>query len=212
MPLKLLLVDDDRLARHALRSLIKAHTPYQVVEEARNGKEACDLAFQARPDVILMDAAMPVMDGVEATRRILEGNPNARILALSTHDEPVWVRSMFEAGVRGFVLKESGIEALRPAIEAVAAGKYYADPAMITDTVLRDYVRQIGSKGKTTADSLTARQREVLRHIGEGRSTKDIADRLGVSTQMVDRYKQQVMKALGLKNPAELVLYAVKTG
>ena len=212
MRLGILLAEDDQYARQMIRSLLKVHTRYQIVSEARNGKEACELAIDTKPDVILMDAAMPVMDGVEATRRILARDPSARILALSTHDEPVWIRSMFEAGAKGFILKQSGIEILRAAIEAVAAGKYFTDPAVITDVVTRDYVRQLGSGGKTPADVLTPRQHEVLRHIGEGCSSKDIADRLGVSTRMVDKHRRDIMTALSLKSPAELVVYAVKTG
>ena len=108
------------------------------------------------------------LDAAEATRHILAGDPDARIRALSTHDDPVWVRSMFEAGARGFILKESGIEILQAAIEAVAADKYFTDPAVITDVVTRDYVRQIGVGVRTVPDVLTQRQREVLRHVAEG--------------------------------------------
>jgi DNA-binding NarL/FixJ family response regulator len=197
-----LLVDDHALVRRGFRRILEDDAGIAVVGEASDGKEAVRLAKELQPQVIVMDCAMPTMNGLEATRRILENQPQAAILMLSMHSEDTLVRQALEAGARGYVLKNAMDLNLAGAIRSVAAGKTVLDPQV---------VRQEQLKGEREA-GLTARELEILQHIVAGRSNKEIAAELNLSANTVSVHRANIMDRLGIHKTAELVVYAIRKG
>lgn len=197
-----LLVDDHALVRRGFRRILEDDAGIAVVGEASDGKEAVRLAKELQPQVIVMDCAMPTMNGLEATRRILENQPQAAILMLSMHSEDTLVRQAMEAGARGYVLKNAMDLNLAGAIRSVAAGKTVLDPQV---------VRQEQLKGEREA-GLTARELEILQHIVAGRSNKEIAAELNLSANTVSVHRANIMDRLGIHKTAELVVYAIRKG
>jgi len=178
----------------------------EVIAEAGTGPEAVRLAKELRPDVIIMDIAMPEMTGVEATRRIREANPASQILILSMHKDSVYVRESLRAGARGYLLKESIDEDLLRAVRAVAEGGGFLSPE-ISRTVLDDY-----QQTTDPFDLLTAREREVLQLLAEGKVAKEVATALEVSVFTVDAHRGRILKKLGLRSSTELVKFAMRKG
>lgn len=197
-----LLVDDHALVRRGFRRILEDDSGIAVVGEASDGKEAVRLAKELQPQVIVMDCAMPTMNGLEATRRILENQPQAAILMLSMHSEDTLVRQALEAGARGYVLKNAMDLNLAGAIRSVASGKTVLDPQV---------VRQEQLKGEREA-GLTARELEILQHIVAGRSNKEIAAELNLSANTVSVHRANIMDRLGIHKTAELVVYAIRKG
>ena len=197
-----LLVDDHALVRRGFRRILEDDAGIAVVGEASDGKEAVRLAKELQPQVIVMDCAMPAMNGLEATRRILENQPQAAILMLSMHSEDTLVRQALEAGARGYVLKNAMDLNLAGAIRSVASGKTVLDPQV---------VRQEQLKGEREA-GLTARELEILQHIVAGRSNKEIAAELNLSANTVSVHRANIMDRLGIHKTAELVVYAIRKG
>jgi DNA-binding NarL/FixJ family response regulator len=197
-----LLVDDHALVRRGFRRILEDDAGIAVVGEASDGKEAVRLAKELQPQVIVMDCAMPTMNGLEATRRILENQPQAAILMLSMHSEDTLVRQALEAGARGYVLKNAMDLNLASAIRSVASGKTVLDPQV---------VKQEQLKGEREA-GLTARELEILQHIVAGRSNKEIAAELNLSANTVSVHRANIMDRLGIHKTAELVVYAIRKG
>jgi DNA-binding NarL/FixJ family response regulator len=197
-----LLVDDHALVRRGFRRILEDDAGIAVVGEASDGKEAVRLAMELQPQVIVMDCAMPTMNGLEATRRILENQPQAAILMLSMHSEDTLVRQALEAGARGYVLKNAMDLNLASAIRSVASGKTVLDPQV---------VKQEQLKGEREA-GLTARELEILQHIVAGRSNKEIAAELNLSANTVSVHRANIMDRLGIHKTAELVVYAIRKG
>jgi len=209
--IRVLLADDHAIFREGLLLLLRQDAHIEVVGVASNGREAVQMAGTTKPDLIILDVTMPDLNGMEATRRIRAGDPQARILALSMHSEMLQVGRMLEAGARGYVLKDRGGCELKEAITRVAAGEIYLDPT-IAQEILRDYVSKLDGGGEKPASLLTSRQSEVLQMIAEGRTTKEIASLLDVSVKTVETYRRQIMTRLDIHSVAGLTKYAVREG
>jgi len=200
--LKVLLVDDHALVRRGFRRMLEDEPSFQVVGEASDGLEAVQLAEQLRPEVIVMDCALPQINGIEASRRILARQPEVAILMLSMHSEDTLVRQAMEAGAKGYVLKNAMDLDLVSAIKKVAEGKTVLDPQI---------TRSGNLKGERDA-GLTPRELEILQHIVAGKSNKQIATELNLSVNTVSVHRANIMDALGIHKTAELVVYAIRNG
>jgi two-component system, NarL family, response regulator NreC len=204
--LRIVLADDHAMVRKGFRLILNQEADLEVIAEAGNGPEAVRLAIELRPDLVIMDIAMPEMTGVEATRRIRESCPDCRVLILSMHKDSVYVRESLRAGARGYLLKDSIDEDLLRAVRAVAQGDGFLSPE-ISSTVLDDY-----QQTKDPFDLLTAREREVLQLLADGKVAKEVATALDVSVFTVDAHRGRIMKKLGLKSSTELVKFAMRKG
>jgi DNA-binding NarL/FixJ family response regulator len=211
MAIKVLLVDDHKILREGVRSLLKGVADIEVVGEASDGREAVEVALQSRPDVVVMDLVMPVMNGIDATQRILSERPATNILILSSSQERANVTAALKAGAKGYIGKECVLAELEKGIRAVAMGKSYLDPR-ITDLLINMYT------SKTTEDALanfvvlSKREQDVLRHTADGKNTKDIAFTLGISVKTVETHRLNIMKKLKLSSIAGLTKYAIREG
>jgi two-component system response regulator NreC len=204
---KILLADDHTIVRQGLKLIISSHAELQVIGEAANGREVLELAEKLKPDVILMDVAMPELNGIEATRRLHEVSPRTKVLVLSMHKEGVYVREILKAGARGYILKDAIDTELISAIQSVARGDGYISPA-VSGTLLSDYRQNITNP----LDLLSSREREVLQLIAEGKTNKEVATRLNLSVYTVDSHRGKIMEKLNLHSTGELVRFAVKQG
>ncbi len=204
---RILLADDHAVVRKGFRLILSQEPDFEVVGEAGEGLEAVRLASELDPhaDVVIMDIAMPGLNGVEATRRITENGTRSRILILSMHKDAVYVRESLRAGAKGYLLKESIDKDLVAAVRAVAAGHAFLSPE-ISATVLADYQQHVTDP----LDSLTNRERQVLQLLAEGLTAKDIASRLNISVYTVDAHRSRIMKKLHLKSSGELVRFAMR--
>ena len=211
MKVRVLLADDHRLMRAGLRGLLVAEEDFDVVGEAGDGREAVALARDLVPDVVVMDVGMPDLNGIEATRRILSERPAIRVVALSMHADRRFVGEMMRAGAMAYLAKDCAYEELVTAIRAVTSGEVYLGRTVSTD-VIRDWVQGLPEGSGSPGGRLTAREREILQRVAEGRTTKEIAFQLGVSVKTVETHRQQVMEKLGLHSVAELTKYAIREG
>jgi len=200
--LKVLLVDDHALVRRGFRRMLEDEPTFQVAGEASDGLEAVELAEQLRPHVIVMDCALPQMNGIEASRRILAKLPETAILMLSMHSEDTLVKQALEAGARGYILKNAMDLDLVSAIKKVAEGQTVLDPQIARSGAL---------KGERDT-GLTPRELEILQHIVAGKSNKEIATELNLSVNTVSVHRANIMDALGIHKTAELVVYAIRNG
>jgi two-component system, NarL family, response regulator NreC len=205
--IRILLVDDHRIVRQGIRNILNTRSDIEVVGEAANGQEAIDACQNLSPDVIVMDLAMPVLNGIEATRRIRQIMPRTHILALSMHRDSVYVREILRAGAKGYLLKDASDDDLVSAIHALARGEGYISSA-VADTVLSDYQRQVTSP----IDLLSSREREVLQLIAEGKTNKEVASALNLSIHTVDAHRGRIMDKLNLHSIGEIVRFAIKNG
>lgn len=216
--IRVLLVDDHVLVRAGINSLLQTIDGVEVVAQASNGAEALQLVAEHRPDVILMDIAMDIMNGLEATAEIQRGFPQTKIVILSMYLNEAYVEQALRAGASGYLLKDSETEEIELALATVASGELYLGPR-VRKQLVESYLRRspdvpIGlSKIPAKASiELTARQREVLKHIAEGWSTKEIAQRLGISPKTVEAHRTQLMERLGIRDIPGLVRYAIRVG
>jgi two-component system response regulator NreC len=205
--IRILLADDHALVRQGFRMILGAQSDMEIVGEVSNGREALELAEKLRPDVVVMDVAMPELNGIEATRRLASTTPRTRVLALSMHKDSVYVREILRAGARGYLLKDAFDRDLLAAVRAVARGEAYLSPA-ISDAVLSDYRRHVSDP----LDLLTSREREVLQMIAEGKTNKEIASLLNLSVYTVDAHRGRIMEKLNLHSMSELVRFAMRSG
>jgi two-component system response regulator NreC len=201
---RILLADDHAVVRKGFRLILNQEPDLEVVGEAGDGLEAVELARVLRPDVTILDIGMPNVNGVEATRRILENCPESQILILSMHKDSVYVRESLRVGARGYLLKDAIDEDLLRAVRAVAIGEAFLSPA-VSRTILEDY-----QQTTDPFDSLTAREREILQMLAEGKVAKEIATALDVSVFTVDAHRGRILKKLGLKSSTELVKFAMR--
>lgn len=207
--LRVLLVDDHALVRAGMRSLLRDIAEVEVVAEASDGAEALAVAERERPDVVLMDIAMKGMNGLEAAARMRERQPEAKIIILSMHTSEEYVLLALRAGAAAYLIKDSATSELELALKCVMRGETYLSPA-ISRQVVDGYVQRVGVGAGP--DPLTPRQRDVLKRIAEGRSTKEIAFDLNLSVKTVETHRAQIMDRLGIRDVAGLVRYAMRTG
>jgi two-component system, NarL family, response regulator NreC len=210
MKLKVLIADDHGVVRKGLRLLLEQYSEIEVVGEAANGREAVRLADELVPNVVLMDVAMPLLNGIEAAEQIRKTNDQIGVIMLTMHADEGYLLRALNAGVRGYLLKESAEEDLLRAVTAVSEGKPFFSPA-ITHTLLEDYMRVLKHEGLSDSfELLTAREKEVLQLLAEGKSNKEVASILQVSLYTVESHRTNLMQKLNLHNTAEIVLYAVR--
>jgi DNA-binding NarL/FixJ family response regulator len=210
MKLKVLIADDHGVVRRGLRLLLEQYSEIEVVGEAANGRDVVRLAGELVPDVILMDVAMPLLNGIEAAEQIRKANDRIGVIMLTMHADEGYVLRALNAGVRGYLLKESAEEDLLRAVRTVSQGKPFFSPA-ITHTLLEDYMRVLKQEGLSDSfELLTTREKEVLQLLAEGKSNKETASILEVSLYTVESHRTNLMQKLNLHNTAEIVLYAVR--
>lgn len=207
---RILIADDHRIVREGLKSLIDKEVDLEVVGMAANGRQALQLTHKLKPDVVIMDIAMPGLNGIDVTSQIVDEIPGVKVIALSMHSDKHLVHGMLRAGAYGYLLKESAFEELIKAIRIVCVGKKYLSPE-VTDIVLSDYLNPPG-ENDSLETGLTQREREVLQLISEGCSTRQIAGRIHVSVKTVESHRSNIMNKLDLHSVAELTKYAIRHG
>lgn len=209
---RIVLADDHTLMRHGLRLVLNRQPDFEVVGEASNGREAIDLAIRENPDVVVMDIAMPLLNGIEAARRIHEERLKTAVVILSMHSDEGYILKALRAGARGYLLKDSAETDLIQAIRAVCSGKAFFSPA-VSKVLADDYLRQMQQQGvEDPYDLLTPRERELLQLVAELKSTKDIANLLVLSPHTVDTHRGNLMQKLNVHSIPELILYAMRKG
>ena len=210
--IRILLVDDHTVIRLGLKLLLERQTDFQVVGEAEDGRKAIQLAGELQPDAIVMDVAMPNLNGIEATRQITTALPKIAVVVLSMHSDESYVMRALKAGARGYLLKDSAEADLIQAIRMVVTGKSFFSPA-VSKMLLEDYVHNLRQRGiEDSYDLLTPREREVLQLAAEGKSNKESAALLNLSSYTVETHRTNLMGKLGLHSVPELILYAVRKG
>ena len=212
-PISILLAEDHVIVRQGLCALLNADKSFRLVGEAHNGREAVDMAVTLKPDVIVMDIAMPILNGLEATRQILTANPAAKVLILSAHSDDAYIERMSLAGVSGFLEKQTSAEILTKAIKEVAKGHTFFSPSI---------AKRMGNNPggprdrdgilKPNASRLTSREAEVLQLVAEGAANKQVAAALGISIKTVEKHRQHLMDKLNIHDTAGLTRYAIASG
>jgi RNA polymerase sigma factor (sigma-70 family) len=210
--IRILIADDHGIVRKGLRLQLEQHGDFEVVGEATEGREAVRMAEELVPDVVIMDIAMPNLNGIQATTQVVKKNPQIAVIILSMYSDETYLMRTLAAGAKGYLLKDSADVDLHRAVEVVAQGKPFFSPA-IADTLLEDYMRQLQQRGlQDSYDLLTEREKEILQLVAEGKSNKDVASILNLSTNTVETHRTRVMQKLDLHSTADIVLYAVRKG
>jgi len=210
--IKIILADDHRIFRKGLKSLLSERENIEVLAEADNGDEALEAASKYKPEIVLMDIAMPKMDGIEATRQIRQRLPDTEVVILSMHAKKAYIDQVLKAGAKGYVLKDSDEENLLSAINTVHTGGYYLD-SPIADQVLSDYFRDKSKRElKKQSDPLSEREREVLRLLAEGHSNQEVADTLYISRKTVENHRANIVRKTGAQGQVGLTKYAARIG
>lgn len=205
------MVDDHDLVRAGIRTVLERQSNVEVVGEAADGRSAMRLASELSPDLVLMDIGMPDLNGVDATREIAAEGSGTKVIALSMHIERRYVTDILRAGASGYVLKDSAATELGKAISAVLAGRVYLSPR-VSELLVEDYVRRLPNEDDESCDRLTAKEREVLQLLAEGKTSKEIANALFQSPKTVESHRGSIMAKLGLRSVAELTKYAIREG
>jgi two-component system, NarL family, response regulator NreC len=210
MGTKVLIADDHQLFREGLVNLISSAPDIEVIAEAKDGKEAAERTKKMKPDVVLIDIGMPVMNGIEATRIIKKNDPNIKVIAVSMHSDRQFVKGILEAGADGYLLKNCTYRQLIEAIQSVVSGKKYLSDD-ITEMVIQGYLDPVEENSDGQAE-LSEREAEVLKLYAEGKTTREISEKLFISVKTVGTHKQHIFEKLGLKSNADMVKYAIKEG
>jgi len=211
METKVLLADDHAILREGLRMVLDAQPQIKVVGEADNGREAVDMAEKLQPDVVVMDIAMPTLNGLEATRQIKKRWPQIRVVILTMHENHQYLMQIVKAGATGAVLKRSAGTELLTAIRAAAHGESYFSPA-IASMMLEDYRVRLSDDEGDSLELLTEREREVLQLVAEGKTNQEIADALFLSIKTIQTHRAHIMEKLGVHDRTDLVKYAIRVG
>jgi two-component system, NarL family, response regulator NreC len=210
--IRILIADDHGIVRKGLRLQLEQNNEFEVVGEATEGREAVRMAEELFPDVVIMDIAMPNLNGIQATTQLVKKNPQIGVIILSMYSDETYLMRTLAAGAKGYLLKDSADVDLHRAVEVVAQGKPFFSPA-IADTLLEDYMRQLQQRGlQDSYDLLTEREKEILQLLAEGKSNKDVAGMLNLSTNTVETHRTRIMQKLDLHSTADIVLYAVRKG
>ena len=210
--IRILLADDHTVVRKGLRLLLESQPGFDVIADASDGRETVALAEQHLPDVVVLDVAMPILNGIEAARQISSKFPSTAIVFLSMHSDEGYVLKALKSGARAYLLKDSAEHDLIAAIKAVCEGKAFFSPA-ISKMLVEDYVRQMRARDvEDSYELLTTREREVLQLLAEGKSNKDIASLLSLSLYTIETHRSNIFQKLNLHSSAELILYAIRKG
>ena len=207
-----LLVEDHMIVREGLRSLLEAEGDIVVVGQAQDGRQAVEMAGQLMPDVIVMDITMPLLNGLEATRRILQAHPATRVVMLSAHAEDAYVEQVLALGVAGYLIKQTSAQVLAAAVRDVAKGGTFFSPSISRRISSAPAGPQGSSSHVKLLAQLTSREREVLQLVAEGKANKQVADELSISIKTVEKHRQHLMEKLGIHDTAGLTRYAISSG
>lgn len=210
--IRILLADDHAVVRDGVRALLEKQPDMTVVGEASDGRETVELAEEQAPDVVVMDIAMPNMNGIEATRRIVASNPRTNVVILSMHQDESYVLRSLKAGAKGYLLKDSLRSDVIEAVRSVAQGRSFL-AKKVSRMLQEDYIRVMQSRGvEDSYDLLTDREREILQLVAEGKTNKEAATILNISTTTVETHRTHILQKLGLHSIPDLILYAVRKG
>ncbi len=207
MEIKIVLADDHKILRDGLRNIIEKVTNFKVIGEADNGREALKICSELKPDIVIMDVAMPELNGIEATRQIVQENPECKVIALSMHSDKRFITGMFKAGAFGYMLKDSASNDLIKAIKTVSANQKYVC-TKISGIILNELV----NNSMEEETGLSQREKEILQLIAEGKSSKEIGELLFLSSKTVDTHRKNIMDKLELRTLPELTKYAIRSG
>jgi two-component system, NarL family, response regulator NreC len=209
--IKILLADDHQIVRDGLRSLLEKQEGVQIVGEADNGRTAVELALELKPDLVIMDVTMPDLNGIEATRIILQASPRCKVIALSMHSDKRYVTRALQAGALGYLLKDCAFDELAKAIQTVLRNRIYLS-SEINETVVKEYLKKTERLEQTAYSILTDRERQVVQLIAEGKTTKEIASILKISVKTVETHRQRSMNKLNIESIAGLTRFAIREG
>ena len=210
--IRILLADDHAILREGIRALLEDYADFSIVGEADDGRKAVERTGQLQPDVVLMDIGMPVLNGLQATRQIKHDYPHVHVLALTMHDSEEYVSQMLAAGASGYVIKCAASDELVQAIRAVAAGQNYISPAVTRVLVESLIAHRANPRSADPFQTLTEREREVFQLVAEGHTSREIAEKLGVSIMTVKAHRANMMAKLGVHDRSELVKIAIQRG
>jgi DNA-binding NarL/FixJ family response regulator len=211
MAIRIIIADDHQIVRQGLRTLLEKEPDLEVVAEAEDGRRTLALVREYIPHVVVLDVEMPDLNGIEAARQILAEFPQVKVIALSMYSDRRFVVNMLKAGANGYLLKDCAFEELSQAIRLAMSNRIYLSPG-VADVVIRDYVNYPTAASQSVFAVLTAREREVLQLLSEGKRTSQIAELLHISVKTVETHRQQIMHKLGIKSVAELTKYAIREG
>jgi DNA-binding NarL/FixJ family response regulator len=207
---RILIADDHGIVRKGLRLQLEQDAQFHVIGEASDGREAVRLTEELKPDVVIMDIAMPNLNGIQATAQIVKRSPQVGVIILSMHSDESYLTKTLTAGAKGYLLKDNADVDLYRAVQVVAQGKPFFSPA-IANTLLEDYMRQLQQRGlQDSYDLLTSREKEILQLLAEGKSNKEVASALTLSLNTVETHRTRIMQKLDLHSAADIVLYAVR--
>jgi len=210
--LRIILADDHTVMRNGLRALLERQPNLEVVGESENGRHTVEVSASLKPDVVIMDIGMPILNGIEATKQIVNQHPAIAVVILSMYSDETYVMRALTAGARAYLLKDSAAGDLIGAIEAVSHGKSFFSPK-VSRILAEDYIRVLKQKGAVdTYDLLTSREREILQLLAEGKTNKEVSTALNISPYTAETHRGHILQKLNLHNSAELVLYAVRKG
>lgn len=210
MSIKVLIADDNQLFREILSRLFTDSTNIEIVAQAEDGVEVLDKVVQSKPDIVLMDIAMPCLNGIDTTQELTRKYPDIRTIALTSYSDKAYIKGMFEAGAWGYLLKNCSYDQLVEAILQVYNGKKYMSTE-VTEIIVQDYLG-LDTKGTVKLPRLTDRETEVLRHLAEGKSVREISETLFISIKTVGTHKQNIFDKMGFENMTQLIKFALKNG
>jgi DNA-binding NarL/FixJ family response regulator len=208
MKLRILIADDHEVVRHGLCTLLQSHEGWEICGEAKDGREAVAMAKQMKPDVVIVDVGMPNLNGLAATRQLTQQNPQQKIIVLTITDSDQVIREALDAGARGFVLKSDAARDLVSAVEALQRNRMFFTPR-VNDMVLAGFLDK-GHKGSPKLPKLTPREHEVVQLLAEGKSSKEVASLLNLSTKTAETHRSNIMRKLGFHSIRDIVVYAIK--
>lgn len=208
-PLRILIVDDHAVVRRGVRSLLESEPGWEISAEATTGREAVEIARRLQPDVVVLDLSLPELNGLDATRQILKDSPRTEILVLTMHHSEELTRDALQAGARGFVLKSDADQSLIAAVKSLREHKPFLS-SRVTEFVLDDYLRRTGALENVAREGVTAREREIIQLLAEGKSNKEAASTLGISVKTIEAHRANIMRKLRFRSLSELVRYAIR--